>query len=284
MRQLIFFMLGVLVATPMFLWAQGLHKHDVDATTGNYSGPLYVEGVATIEGVGDGGLTSYDLKVGDTDTPDYGMIQIGNAVIGRTSYKAGSVDADGTMVFRNLGGPITGQIEFLFSESTGTSTRFAIPSSGVGNATYNARSMLIAGPAPIDTDMVTVGYWQTNNNIFDNLVCDTSGIGADLGVQNDLEVEGDIFVDSIKESTTAAGITLANNTVISGTLTVDGDQTGAVDHVFDEYDDLDLLVKWRLGQELPFENGDILNQDRLLRDAIIQLDTRIAKLEEGNGR
>ena len=49
--------------------------------------------------------------------------------------------------------------------------------------------------------MVTVGYWQTNNSIFHNLACDTGTSGADLGVQNDLEVEGDIFTDSIKGST-----------------------------------------------------------------------------------
>lgn len=162
---------------------------------------------------GDGGLTSYDIKIGDTDgTPTYGMIQIGNAAIGRTSYAVGNIDLDGAILYRNIGGPVTGQIEHIFTESTGGTCRFAIPKSGVGNATYNPRSMLIAGPAPADTDFVTVGYWQTNNNIFDNLACDTTGTGADLGVQNDLEVEGDIFTDSIKESTTGAGISLNNTT------------------------------------------------------------------------
>lgn len=162
-------------------------------------------------GGGDGGLTSYDIKIGDTDgTPTYGMMQIGNAVIGRTSYNVGGIDLDGTVLYRNISGPVTGQIEHIFTESTGNTCRFALPKSGVGNATYNPRSMLIAGPAPVDTDFVTVGYWQTNQNIFDNLACDTSGTGADLGVQNDLEVEGDIFIDSIKESTSGAGISFGD--------------------------------------------------------------------------
>lgn len=168
---------------------------------------ITITGVATVNGLGTGGQTDYDLKVGDTDgTPTYGMIQIGNACIGRTSFKAGSIDLDGTIIYRNIAGPVTSEIEHVFVESTGDSTRFALAKAGVGNATYNSRSMLIAGPAPADTDYVKVSYWQTNNNIFHNLVCDTSGAGADVGVQNDLEVEGDIFTDSIKESTPGAGI------------------------------------------------------------------------------
>lgn len=166
-------------------------------------------GVLTVEGLGTGGQTDYDLKVGDVDgSPTYGMIQIGDACIGRTSFKAGNIDLDGTIIYRNISGPVTSEIEHVFVESTGDSTRFALPKSAAGNATYNSRSMFLAGPAPADTDYVKVSYWQTNNNIFDNLACDTSGTGADLGVQNDLEVEGDIFIDSIKESTPGAGITL----------------------------------------------------------------------------
>lgn len=162
-------------------------------------------GVVTVEGIGDGGLTSYDLKVGDTEgTPTYGMIQMGNAVIGRTSYKAGNIDIDGAILVRNISGPVTSEIEFLWTESTGDTCRFALPKSAVGNATYNSRSMLLAGPAPPDTDFVKVSYWQ-GQGIFDNLACDTAGDGADLGVQHSLEVEGDIFAGGIlfmEETTT----------------------------------------------------------------------------------
>lgn len=180
-------------------------------------GTRTVTGVLTVEGIGDGGRTNYDLKVGDTATPDYGMIQFGNAVIGRTSYKAGNIDLDGSILFQNIGGPVTSEIEFCFATSTGASTRFALAKAAVGNASYHSRSMLIAGPAPADTDYVKVSYWQ-GQGIFDNLVCDTAGDGADLGIQNDLEVEGDIFTDSIKESTAGSGTTFANNVTITGTL------------------------------------------------------------------
>lgn len=182
-------------------WTDKYLRNDADDTT---------TGVLTVEGLGTGGQTDYDLKVGDVDgSPTYGMIQIGNACIGRTSFKAGNIDLDGSIIYRNISGPVTSEIEHVFVESTGDSTRFALPKSAVGNATYNSRSMFLAGPAPADTDYVKVSYWQSNNNIFDNLACDTIGTGADLGVQNDLEVEGDIFCDSFKESTSGAGYTFS---------------------------------------------------------------------------
>lgn len=163
---------------------------------------------------GVGGLTDYDLKVGDTDgTPTYGMIQMGNSVIGRTSYNVGNIDLDGTIMVRNIGGPVTSDIEFIWTESAGNTCRFALPKSAVGNATYNSRSMLLAGPAPADTDFVKVSYWQ-GQGIFHNLPCDTVGSGADLGVQGKIECEDIIFCDNFKESTTAARITFGHSIII----------------------------------------------------------------------
>jgi hypothetical protein len=77
------------------------------------------------------------------------------------------------------------------------------------------------------------------------------------------------------------------NATFGGTLTVNGNQAGATDHVFDDYDDMELLEKWRAGGKgLPFEIGDMLNRDRLLRDTIIQqhgamneLEARVSQLE-----
>lgn len=190
--------------------------------------------VVTIEGLGTGGQTDYDLKVGDVDgSPTYGMIQIGNACIGRTSFKAGDMDIDGSVIYRNISGPVTSEIEHVFVESTGSTTRFALAKAGVGNATYNSRSMLIAGPAPADTNYVKVSYWQTANNIFHNLACDTSGVGADLGVQNDVEVEGTIFVDDINESTSGAGVTFNNSVkVVTGkNITLGSTQWNSSDEI-----------------------------------------------------
>ncbi len=182
-----------------------------------------------LDGSALGGLTDYDLIVGDLASLDYGVVRIGDSLIGRTSYNVAALDLDGAVISRNMGGPVTGQIEFVWTESAGGGViRFALPKSGVGNATYNPRSMLIAGPAVNDDDIVTVGYWQATNSIFHNLVCDTAGTGADLGVQNDLEVEGDIFTDSIKESTPGAGVTVDDQLLlptlgITGGIVIGGD-------------------------------------------------------------
>ena len=173
---------------------------------------------------GGGDLDEYDVTIGDVTTPDYGIVRIGDSIIGRTSHVAidgaPAYELNGAFVFQNPTGPVTGDIEFGFLDSSGL-LRFGLPKSAVGNATYNPRSMLLAGPAIADSDIVTVGYWQ-GVGIFDNLTCDTSGSGADLGVQNDLEVEGQIFTDTITESTTDAGVT------IEGVKLEDGDVYTAV--------------------------------------------------------
>jgi len=167
---------------------------------------------------GVGGLTDYDATYGDVATPDYGILRIGNSVWGRTSRTTG-YNMNGATFVQNVGGPVTGDIEFAVIDSAGL-MRFALPKSGVGNATYNPRSMLIAGPAIEDSDIVTVSHWQ-GEGIFHNLVCDTGTDGADLGVQNDLEVEGDIFTDSILESTAGAGVTIEGSELIDGAIQFD---------------------------------------------------------------
>lgn len=200
---------------------------DADVTLLNKAAAEAITGLWNFIASGLGGLADYDLTVGDVVTPDYGLIRIGDGLIGRTSYKVGALDLDGAFIFRNVGGPVTSQIEFVFTESGGGAIRFALPKSGVGNATYNPRSMLIAGPAVNDDDVVTVGYWQ-GQGIFHNLLCDTSGFGADLGVQNDLEVENDIYTDSIKESTPGAGVDIGAAVVEVKELNIDGTAAGDI--------------------------------------------------------
>lgn len=151
-----------------------------------------------------GAFGAADLTVGDAT--NYGILQLGKAEIGRTSRVNGNMDLDGTVYILNKANPATSNILFALFDST-NGIRFAWPQSGTGNATYNPRSMIIAGPAVNDDTIVTVGYWQTQG-IFHNLAMDTGTTGADLGVQNDLEVEGDIFTDSIKGSTDNTDITL----------------------------------------------------------------------------
>jgi len=174
-----------------------------------------ITGLWNFKNNGAGGFTDYDISIGDTDvSPTYGMARFGSATIGRTSRNTANLDLDGTVVIINNDTPATSNILFAMLDGS-NSLRFALPKSAVGNATYNPRSMLLAGPVVNDDTVVTVGYWQ-GQGIFHNLACDTGTDGADLGVQNDLEVEGNIFIDSIKESTIDTGVT------IDGLLIKDG--------------------------------------------------------------
>ena len=102
----------------------------------------------------------------------------------------------------------------------------------------------------------------------------TSGAGAYVRLLSGSENSGGWYVDDVSVKQVVGG-----NLVVRGTLTVDGDQTGATDHVFDHYDDLALLRTWRDGKPLPFPTGDMLNRDRLLRDTILQLAARVSALE-----
>lgn len=114
--------------------------------------------------------------------------------------------------------------------------------------------------------------------VFSNAGDSVAGIRANRASANDA---ADLHL-----ATQAASGTLTNRLTIlstgdatfSGILTVNGDQSGATDHVFDDYDDIELLYKWRNREGLPFNEGDLLNRDRLLRDAIIQLSKKLDRI------
>ena len=186
----------------------------------------YGNETVTSDWIFQGGAAAGDYAVaGDIDltignSANYGIAAFGNSFFGRTSRVTGVLDLDGTVVLVNDGNPATSNILFAMLDGT-NSIRFALPQSAVGNATYNPRSLLCAGPAPVNDECVTVSYWQ-GIGIFDNLACDTSGSGADLGVQNDLEVEGTIYGDTIAESTSAAGVTIDGLLVKDGAIAASG--------------------------------------------------------------
>jgi hypothetical protein len=148
-----------------------------------------------VTGVGTGALGSYDATFGDVTTPDYGSIQVGSLGMYSSSYSTANIDLDKAFLFRqesNLGVGNDPGIEFAFMEQ-GNTIRMAIPESGAGNATAFIRSGTFAGPytTTIGNDAVTCDQWTTYDS---NIDCDTGGTGADLFVQDDLELEGELFV------------------------------------------------------------------------------------------
>jgi len=119
-----------------------------------------------------------------------GSISFGNtADIGISNDGvSGGYDYDGAFILKQKTSQPAERGEFIFIEQGGD-WRFAIPKSEAGVGTYNPRSMIIAGPSTNMTTNFQASHWG-----FTNLAMDTSGDGADLGVQNDCEILGDLFV------------------------------------------------------------------------------------------
>jgi len=139
-------------------------------------------------GTGDILDKEYDLEIGG----EYGAVEIGDIEIFMPSFSVGGMDLDGSALFRNEKSSISSMLEFGFV-TTDNKIRFAIPKAGGSLATYNPRSFMIGGDLgqEFDDDIincVTQGYKYID--------CNTSTTGADLGVQDDLEVRGDIYLNS----------------------------------------------------------------------------------------
>ncbi len=135
-----------------------------------------------------------DIHFGDSSS---GFIETGMARFGMhsdTTYNSGALDVSRTVFFINEGYP-TGNFEFLFCETTGNAIRLGIPKSGAGLGMWSVRSFFCAGPSVYDDDAATGAYWG-----FDSLAMATDVDGADLGVQNDVQILGELYVDSIKSS------------------------------------------------------------------------------------
>lgn len=144
--------------------------------------------VLQINGYGDGDILNghYDLEIGSS----YGAIEIGDFEIFQGDITVGSMDLDGTAVFRNEN-PTGSDIQFLWATES-SNIRMAIPRGNIDFATQLARSVMVGG--------------DTAQNFNDNIVncsaqgyaqidCDTSGTGADLGIQDDLEVRGETYLN-----------------------------------------------------------------------------------------
>jgi len=139
----------------------------------------------TISGWNDGNILNkhYDLNIGD----DYGAIEIGEFEIFQSDLTISSLNMDGTAVFRNEHANEP-PVQFLFA--TGNTIRMAIPKGGVDYATQMARSVMIGGN---DAQSFNDNIVNCSAQGYTQIDCDTSGTGADLGVQDDLEVLGKIY-------------------------------------------------------------------------------------------
>ena len=167
---------------------------------------------------------TYDLELGDS--VDEGQIRLGNAYIGQADETISTTVLDDILIFYNNSDSIE-NISTMFVSAADV-PRFVLSEEGDDLATYNPRSMVI-GPA------ATIGNVDENilcSTNFGNIACDTGTTGADLGVQDDVEINGALWVDTVNEDTAATGVT------IDGLLIQDGgipqqavlDHEGAITH------------------------------------------------------
>lgn len=129
-----------------------------------------------------------DAQFGDSVS---GKIGLGNVWIGQsndTTFNGGLLNLNQTAFWANMGSPAS--LEFAFFEANGDG-RFAIPSSGPGLGTNAVRSFMCAGPWVWHDSVVIGTYWG-----FDALAMNTGADGADLGVQNNVQILDTLFFDS----------------------------------------------------------------------------------------
>ncbi len=143
-----------------------------------------------LSGWGDGNVLSnhYDLAIGDGG--DFGAIEMGGMDMLITDLTVGSLDLNGTLILRNKFGGAAPEIEYAFA-TTNNLIRLAIPRGDEQLATYNPRSFMIGG---VLGQSFATGLVNCTSQGYNHIDCDTVGTGADLGIQDDLEIQGRLFL------------------------------------------------------------------------------------------
>ncbi len=121
---------------------------------------------------------------------------------------------DGTLIFKTHVGENQYDMDIAFWDAINNRPSFVINQGGIGKGTVIERGVMIGaqlGAKALD------GNYTLGTTEFPKLAFDTSTTGADLGVENDVQVKGSLFVDVINESTIGVGLTIGGNTFINDT-------------------------------------------------------------------
>ena len=167
-----------------------LPSANLDADTAHLSIAQTYTAVKTFQGANTGDVIAneFDIIAGGTGVGEGGAIKIGAGEISHEidSHIVGSFELGGATMLWNRGTP-QGKSEFILTDSGGN-VRWGIPKSAAGDGTYSPRSLIIAGPSTLNDNIYTGTTWG-----FDRIAMDTGTSGADLGVQNDIQVLGTVF-------------------------------------------------------------------------------------------
>ncbi len=169
-------------------------------------------GLFNVSAFNTGDILSGELEAEFGDP--FGAIEIGNTQLIQTDLIVAGMNLNGSFIIRNT--ESDSPIEFVFA-TTDNLVRLAIPKAGPDSGIYNPRSMMVGGDLGqiFNTNITSCleqGYTQID--------CNTSTTGADLGIQDDLEVRGSAFIN---ENATITD-TLFSNQILanSGTATLGG--------------------------------------------------------------
>lgn len=159
----------------------------------------------TFAGFATGNLANneIDLRVGIVQ----GAIQIGRVQMSQGTMSVGGLDLNGTFVTRYRDG--NSSIRFIW---TGADNRplLAIPREGADFAMYSPRSRMIGGDLGQQFDDGIINCTAQGYNRID---CDTDASGADLGVHDDIEVRGSLFVNETIESNNWTNVTITEDQI-----------------------------------------------------------------------
>ena len=131
----------------------------------------------------------YDLRIGNNDSCS--VARIGNLEFGTSDDRTvgPSLTMGGAIVFASQNLP-DGIGEFIWT-TAGGDIRFALPIAGASYGTYNARSMIIAGPSVLKDSVMIGPYWG-----FNRIRMNTTSYGADLGIQNCIQIGDSCYVNT----------------------------------------------------------------------------------------
>jgi hypothetical protein len=127
---------------------------------------------------------------------------------------------ENTLIFETISLNNANNMEIAFWDKENARPSLVLNQGAPGRASLFERSLIVGAQKGIKS--LDENYTLCND--FPNLACDTSLYGADLGVENDVEVRGIIYADQIKESTLGVGVSFDEinvDTLKVDNLTVD---------------------------------------------------------------
>ncbi len=175
-----------------------IYDSDIELLTGRWNMSPY--------GTGDILSDEIDFHVGNNT---YGALEIGAVQLFISSLTVAGMDLNGTMIYRKPPDSGTSAIEHAFV-TTANLIRFAIPTAGTDYAIYNPRSMMVGGDLGQSFDDGIINCSAQGYNIID---CDASGTGADLGVQDDAEIRGSLYVNESINASDWTNVTITESQI-----------------------------------------------------------------------